>query len=479
MHGLRDWVDSLLVGLFNVRGLRRETDTMPQVGPDDFLIGVARPFGTDGPAEGEMVSVPLSVFTKHGASFGASGSGKTTITHRLRDAFVAASINIIDIDFRGDGFDRALKRLVAAEVPSERLTLIDLRDRDRITPLNLLGKGPGDPHTRAAVVFEALRAQAPSWGVQLGSDLRALLVALAEDGGSLLDVAPALAPEGANVRQALLHAITDEYARDFLTTYDTLPPDIQRNRAAAVTNKLDEFLYHPALRLALGAASAPDLGQMMDEPGHITLVALGADRNPQAALVGRMLVGAVQRAAMARVDIREAGRNPVRLLVDEAQNLLSEESCQILAEGRRFKLGIWACAQFSGQLLPELRASVKVNCATQLYFQTSAAEASDIAGEVVSSLTKDEVRETLLAAPVGAALAIRRGEPAAFVTTPDSPDPDVEPEPVAAVRQAALERTTIPWADAKQAQRALASLSQSQPEVLTHERKPFKRRRQA
>jgi DNA helicase HerA-like ATPase len=422
------------------------------------------------------VSLPLGAFGRHALLLGASGSGKTTLAHRIREALIEAGVSVVEIDFRGDGFDRALLRAVASGFPEERLRAIDLRERGRVFPMNFLGHGAGDPHSRASVVYGALRENAESWGVQLGPDLRAALVALAEMRGSLLDVPPLLAPEGGAFRQELVGQVRDAYASEFLISYDALAPDVQRTRGAAVANKLDEYLHHPALRLALGASGAPDLRSMMDEPGTLTLIALGADRMPQARLVGRMVVSAIQRSAMARVDVPEARRNPVRLIVDEAQNVLGEETCEILAEGRRFRLGILAATQFAGNFPPRLRSALRVNASVQFYFQTSADEAADLSREIVSSLSREEVRRTLLTAPVGTAVLVRRGEPAALVRTDDSADPVVDEQVVADVKAVAMEKGGVPAAQAEgeisESWRA-RSTAQATPQIeVRHYRRP-------
>jgi len=480
MPGLWDLLDSAATGLLNLRCPPKDRGANgPLPSSQEFLLGTARPFGAESPEEGSSVTIPMSALSRHFGIYGASGCGKSTLLRRLRDALISHGINLIAIDYRGDGFDNDLLGLVAAEIPPDRATLIDLRRREYVTPLNFLGYGPGDMHSRAAVVYGALKDLAASWGVQLGQDIRASLIALAEIRGSLLDVSAVLSPDDSSMRNDLLDRVTDDYARQFLESYNGLTPELQRSRSAACLNKLDEFLCDPYLRLAFALSGAPDMKTIMDKKGHVTLCALGADRNPQAGLVGRMMTGAVQRSALARVDIPESSRVPCMLLVDEAQNLLNEDSLEILAEGRRFQLGLGLSTQFAGGLSPALRASAKVNCATQLYFQTSASEASEISGEVVSSLSKDEIKRKLLSAPVGSAITIRRGVPAAFVTTPDSPNPKVDGERVEAFRSAATARTTVSVADARTTSSSRKPCAKPAKEEVVHAKVPTYKRRKA
>lgn len=448
-----------------------------------FLVGSSLSFGEDSPAEGAAIRLPMEVLTKHAVLTGASGSGKSTTMHRLRDGFVDDGITVVDVDYRGDGLDRALRRLVAAGIDEDLIDVIDLRRGDVAYPMNFLGYGPGDVHSRAAIVYEALRETADSWGVQLGPDLKGALTALAEVRGSLLDVGPLLSPEGAGFRAELAAKVADEFASDFLAAYGRLPEDAQRQRVAAVANKISPFVDHPALRASLGLPGVPDLAGMLDAPGRITLVALGADRQPNARLIGRMLLAAIQRHAMARVDVPEAARNPVRLMVDEFQNVFCEEMATVLAEGRRFRLGLIAALQFTGQIPGELRAALRTNASVQLYFHTSALEASEISGEIVSSLPRDEIRKALLTAHVGTAILVRRGQPAALVKTPDSPDPKVDPKELERVREAAVRRASVPRAEAdrflRERREKIRSANGEGEAQIRHERRPWARGRDA
>ncbi|MGV3615174.1 MAG: type IV secretory system conjugative DNA transfer family protein [Fimbriimonas sp.] len=479
--GLLEAIAFLALG----RGERRDSTppTAEKGAEPGFLVGVSLPFGEESPEAGNVIRVPMPALTKHAAITGASGSGKSTAMHRLRDALVTDGIAVVDVDYRGDGLDRALQRLVAARVDSDRIAVIDLRRGDVSYPMNFLGHGPGDAHARAAIVYEALRETADSWGVQLGPDLMGALTALAEVRGSLLDVEPLLSPEGAAFRTEVAAKVTDEFASDFLAAYGRLPEDVQRQRLAAVSNKISPFVDHPALRASLGLPGVPDLAAMMDDPGRVTLVALGADRQPNARLIGRMLLAAIQRHAMARVDVPEADRNRVMLMVDEFQNVYCQEMAVLLAEGRRFRVGLIAALQFSGQIPAELRAALRTNTATQLYFHTSALEAAEISGEIVSSLPRDEIRKTLLTAPVGTAILVRRGQPAVLVKTPDSPDPKVDAKELERVREEAVRRVSVPRAEAdlflrERRERLRATHGEGEAEVR-HERRPRTRGRNA
>lgn len=448
-----------------------------------FLVGSSIAFGDESPAPGSAIRIPMEALTKHAVLTGASGSGKSTTMHRLRDGFVDEGITVVDVDYRGDGLDRALRRVVAAGIDEDLIDVIDLRRSDVAYPMNFLGFGPGDVHSRAATAYESIREIAPTWGVLLGADLKGGLTALGEVRGSLLDVGPLLSPEGTAFRAEVAAKVTDEYASDFLASYGRLPEDVQRQRFEAVANKISPFVDHPALRASLGLPGVPDLAGMLDAPGRITLVALGADRQPNARLVGRMLLAAIQRHAMARVDLPEADRNPVRLMVDEFQNVFCEEMATVLAEGRRFRLGLIAALQFTGQIPGELRAALRTNAATQLYFHTSALEASEISGEIVSSLPRDETRKALLMAPVGTAILVRRGQPATLVKTPDSPDPKVDPKELERVREAAVRRVSVPRAEAdrflrERREKIRAMNGEDEPQIR-HERRPRARGRDA
>ena len=252
----------------------------------------------------------------------------------------------------------------------------------------------------------------------------------------------------------MLAGVSDSYVHSFFDRYDRLSEDKQVGWRLPVLNKVTPLLALPQLRRTFGQRQALDFRALLDgTPGQIILISLAVDRLHSAAhLAGGLLVSALQTAIMARVDQPEAERVPVHLYLDEFETMMTgtaatEQFQAIVAEGRRFGLGLCLSHQNLGQLPPALRQVLLNNVHTQLYFQTGAGDAADLAREIVGTQTPEEVRQTLMTQGVGEAYLVRRGQPATRIRVPYSGDRRPDPARVQALRDAALRRWGRPKAE--------------------------------
>jgi hypothetical protein len=171
----------------------------------------------------------------------------------------------------------------------------------------------------------------------------------------------------------------------------------------------------------------------------VVLVSLAVDRLHDAArLTGGLLVSSFQTAIMSRVDVPENRRVPLNLYIDEFESMASDRFEAIVAEGRRFGLGLTLSHQNVSQLDTRLRHVLRNNVHTQVYFQTGALDAAELSREIGGGRSGDDVRETLMSQEVGQAFLVRRGQRSVRLQVLHSPDPRVSGEQVEAVRHAAL-----------------------------------------
>ena len=243
----------------------------------------------------------------------------------------------------------------------------------------------------------------------------------------------------------MLASVTDPYVHAFFASYEALSGDKQLQWRLPVLNKVSPFLAIPPVRRMLAERHPRySLSGLLDkEPGAIILVALAVDKLHAAAhLLGGLFVSAFQNAIMARADRPESSRIPVHLYVDEFENLVSDRFEAILAEGRRFGLGLTLSHQNLSQMPENLRQMILNNAQTQVYFQTGAIDAAELAREVVphAGETREQIRVAMTTQKVGEAYLLRRGEKTATerVKILPCPDPVVEESVVAALRAAAL-----------------------------------------
>ena len=444
-----------LIGAFNRALDRRRAAPAPPPSQDLTPIGHTLPF-LEGVGQAPTVAsgrapVALSAHSRrrHVYVLGATGTGKTNLLLRLIESDLAGGRSLCVVDLRGDLIDRVLLRLAAAapaEHWADRLLLLDLRDSRFAVGFNPLA-GEGDIYNRALHVLSVIKAQSESWGVQLEETLRNCLLALAATGWTLLEIEPLLTHRGFRVQTVA--RVDDARVRSFWERFDRLSPNQQTTWTLPVLNKVSSLLPLPTLRRVFGQRKSLPLRHLLDEvPGQVILVSLAVDRLHEAArLAGGLWVSSFQGAIMSRADLPEKSRLPVNLYVDEFETMASDRFESIVAEGRRFGLGLTLSHQNNNQLDADLRHVLRNNVHTQFYFQTGALDASELAREIGASETRESVRATLIGQGVGQAYLIRRGQESVRVGVFPCPDPAVSREAVEAIKAAAQDRFARPVAE--------------------------------
>jgi hypothetical protein len=402
---------------------RADEDNAPWLSPD-------APSASGADAAQRIITIADETRRRHLYAIGSTGCGKTNLLLRLIEADIAAQRTFCVVDLRGDLVDRILRRLAHTETAAslgKRLVLLDLRDTESVVAFNPL-MGDGDPYNRAYHLLEVLRQQSDSWGVQLDETLRNALLALAEAGGSLLDIEPLLT--SAPFRREVLARVTDSRVKAFFERYARMSDDRQSQWYLPVLNKVTPLLAIPQIRLMLGRPETIPLAQILDHvPGAIVLVSLAVDRLHGAAhLAGGLFISAFQNSIMARVDQPEDQRVPVHLYVDEFETMATQRFEAIIAEGRRFGLGLTLSHQNLSQLPTGLRQMVLNNVHTRLFFQTGASDAAELAREVVGGgKLRNAAAAALSAQKVGEAVLARKGEAPCQIRVIPCPDPTVTP----------------------------------------------------
>lgn len=368
---------------------------------------------------------------RHMYLIGATGSGKTNLVLRLIEEELESGRTAVVLDLRGDLVDRIAGRGKAAG----RTVSFDLREESPLgfNPL----AGSGGAHSRAMGLLDAVRAQSESWGIQLDESLRNCLVALAFSGGALTDIEPLLDDE--DFRAETLKRCHDESVLRFFDRYGAMSAERRRAWSLPVFNKITPLLCAPEIRAVLSQPDGLDWGELLDEPGQLVLVALAAHRFHAASrLLGGLMVASIERAVMARAETPEERRNPATLFVDEFETMAGPAFASLLAEGRRFGLSLALSHQNLSQMEGSLRQTIRNNAAVQLFFQTGATDAGELAQDVSGLGSRDRVKTILCTQKVGEAVLVRRGRPSLRVTTEYSPDPprerssekqDAQPEP--------------------------------------------------
>jgi hypothetical protein len=144
-------------------------------------------------------------------------------------------------------------------------------------------------------------------------------------------------------------------------------------------------------------------------------------------MLGSLVISAISREMMARVNVPERDRNPVRLYVDEFENMASESFEGLIAEGRRFGLSLVLSHQTLSQLPTKLRSVVRNNVGVQIIFQCGFEDARMVTRELPEGIEVANVR----ALEVGQAFLMMRDGSTRMVQFSRPKKPGLDEETVA------------------------------------------------
>lgn len=185
-------------------------------------------------------------------------------------------------------------------------------------------------------------------------------------------------------RQSLLHHVRSTEVRDFWTTeFDRYSPGMRGVVLAPLQNKIGALLTDPRLRRVLGTSKSTfRLSRIMDA-GGVLLVNLSKGRMGEgpSSLLGSLLVSYLSQAALARAGQPEEDRRPFFVYLDEFQHFSTLALANMLAELRKYRVGMVLAHQYFSQLEPEIRDAVLGNVGTLISFRVGAPDAALLARE--------------------------------------------------------------------------------------------------
>jgi hypothetical protein len=381
----------------------------PPLRVDPITAASAVPLAGRAPSE---ASDPV----RHTVVLGATGSGKTGLVAALAAERISRGTPVLLFDVHGDLAPAVVARLVPSD--RSRVLAIDAADpHGRIPGLAILEPGPGpSADAGAADVVAALKRLSSEggetyWGFRLERIFDTFVRVVQDERGSLLD---------------LLALLTDERRRES-ARLTTRRPDAARflEELPAILRRSPEFLWPAASRLskialvpALAALLAPADGGLPIEEwvgrgGSILWRLPFSHLGPEGATLAGTLLATRSYLALARSPVRSCKRLRALFVVDEAHAFSSRLLTEMLAEGRKFGIGVVVASQYPERLDPELRAAAAGAAGTHIVFRVPPAAARDV-GEWIG-LEPAVARDLLPALPVGKALAVASGETARFL----------------------------------------------------------------
>jgi len=306
---------------------------------------------------------------------GKTGTGKSTLLSNLLSQDLQAGRGVALLDPHGD-----LATTVLSMVPSHRTNQVLLfapEDKEHPISFNIFrqGKKPHpDPSLLTSQLVSVFRKQwADSWGPRLEHVLRNAILAVAPDPRATLLFLYRFLTEQ-DLREKVVEKVADPVVRQFWTKeFPSYSRALQGEALSPVLNKLGAFVAQPIVRnIVAQERSRVDLIQLMNNQGillaNLSTGLIGEDASN---LLGGLLLSAMQMAAMER----SRGGPSFIVYVDEFQNFVSESLPTMLAEARKFGLGLVLAHQYLGQLPHQLQDAVLGNVGSSVIFRVGAQDA--------------------------------------------------------------------------------------------------------
>jgi len=314
---------------------------------------------------------------------GKTGTGKSTLLQSMAVSDINRGNGFCVIDPHGDVAENLLNY-----VPYERIEdVIYFNPQDLEFPIafNPLKKvHPTYHHVVASGLLSTFKKiWADNWGPRLEHILRFTLLTLLEfQDATLLDIQPLLTD--ISFRSQILSRIhTHQLLTFWHNEFDKYSNALRAEAIAPILNKVGILSSSALLRNIVGQKTRSfHLSKVLDE-GKILIanVSKGALGEDVSALLGSMLVTSIQLAALHRARQSEHTRRPFYLYVDECHSFLTDSFADILAESRKYGLGLFLANQYIEQLKDEIRAAIFGNVGTLISFRVGANDAHYLAKE--------------------------------------------------------------------------------------------------
>ena len=322
---------------------------------------------------------------RHFYVVGQTGTGKTTLMKNMIIQDIVAGNGVCMIDPHGTDITDVL-----AAVPPERekdVIYFDPSYQERVIGLNMLEYDPNFPEQKTFVVnelfsiFQKLYGAVPeSMGPMFEQYFRNATMLVLEDpdsGSTLLDVSRVMA-DSAYRRKKLAKAknpVVLQFWQDIATKAGG--EAALENIVPYITSKFDVFTANDYMRPIIGQQqSSFNFREVMDDR-KILLVNLSKGRLGEinSNLIGMIIVGKILMAALSRVDNAAGDFPPFYLHMDEFQNVTTDSIAAILAEARKYKLGLTIAHQYVAQLEEKISNAVFGNVGSLASFRVGPEDA--------------------------------------------------------------------------------------------------------
>jgi hypothetical protein len=320
----------------------------------------------------------------HIYTIGKTGVGKSTLLANLVRQDIAADRGFAFVDPHGDVVENLWEGL--SETARGLVDYLNAPDPEQPFGYNPLRRVREDRIPLAASgILETLRKLWPSaWGVRMEHVLRNCVYALLErDGSTLPDILRLFNDK--DFRKGVARDIRNPVVKEFWQVeFEHYPPRLQSEAIAPIQNKLGALLSDPILRRILVSPPVDLRFRALMDQGRGLLVNLSRGRLGEDAsqVLGGLIVTTIGLAGFSRAAMPTPARRPFFLYVDEFQHFTTLAFVNMMAELRKYGVGLTLAHQHLHQLEPEIRSAVLGNAGTLIAFRVGAEDAPIIGAEL-------------------------------------------------------------------------------------------------
>lgn len=337
---------------------------------------------------------------RHFYTIGQTGTGKTQMFLKMIIQDIKNGDGCCYIDPHGSDVQTIL-----ANIPPERMDDVIYFDPayvDRPMGLNMLEYDVTRPQQKSLVIAELLgifdklfdmKAQGGAMFGQYFRNSALLVMDDPESGNTLMEITRVLGDKA--FRDMKLAKCKSPLIQEFWKAAEKTTGDQGlENFVPYISGKFDDFISNEFMRpIILQEKSAFNFREVMDNK-KILLVNLskGMLGEKNASLIGLILIGKLQMAAMSRADSTDLSQfPPFYVYMDEFQNIVTESVSAILSEARKYKLSLNMTHQYLGQLEDYIKGAVFGNVGSMGFFRINDEDAKFVEPRIQPQFTKDDI----------------------------------------------------------------------------------------
>jgi len=350
-----------------------------EMGQEGIVLGVNSYRGKDTP-----IHLAREDRMRHFYVIGQTGTGKTNIMLNMITQDIKNGDGCCYIDPHGTDIQTILSR-----IPKERIEDVIYFDpayTPRPMGLNMLEYDPKYPEQKTFVVNEMMGIFNKLFDMKVGGgamfeqyfrNSAFLVMEDPESGSTLLEITRVLGDK--NFRDMKLAKCKNPIIKQFwISAEQTTGDQSLANFVPYISSKFDNFISNDIMRpVVLQQNSVFNFRKIMDEK-KILLVNLSKGRlgDINANLIGLVLVGKIQMAALSRVDMFGKPMNDFYLYIDEFQNVTTDSISSILSEARKYRLSLNIAHQYITQLDEKIKNAVFGNVGSMAVFRVGTEDAT-------------------------------------------------------------------------------------------------------